>query len=155
MFLILDKILIIDVPCSWLKIREWLSEYFFFAKVCDKHNISVNCNNLDQIYSNWTFIIKASFHKISFSQNERLIISEFLIRHDLPEKLEAACGRRPQRPQVCRPLSLMFTNLMYSVSAPFDLQGVCSLGLVSWFWKLSHSFLGGGSDVCQTFGPEI
>ena len=104
MFLILDKILIIDVPCSWLKIREWLSEYFFFAKVCDKHNISVNCNNLDQIYSIWTFIIKASFHKISFSQNERLIISEFLIRHDLPEKLEAACGRRPQRPQVCRPL---------------------------------------------------
>ena len=111
MFLILDKILIIDVPCSWLKIREWLSEYFFFAKVCDKHNISVNCNNLDQIYSIWTFIIKASFHKISFSQNERLIISEFLIRHDLPEKLEAACGRRPQRPQVCRPLYLDLVDL--------------------------------------------
>ena len=23
---------------------------------------------------------------------------------DLPERLEAACGRRPRRPQVCRPL---------------------------------------------------
>ena len=47
----------------------------------------------------------------------RCNILEFLIWHDLPERLEATCGRRPRRPRVCRPLvgTMMWCAFFYLI----------------------------------------
>ena len=92
----------VDKNHSLYRIREWLSEYLFFAIVFNK--LSVNCNNLDWIYSNLFFLIKASFHNFLLTQN----IRRNTIRMSIwagPALGSWGCLRAaPQRPQVWRPL---------------------------------------------------